>query len=236
MVYPPGASSRWHRGGRRLTRFSGELRERAGISDNTLQHWVNAGVLLPAGDSHGGRGRHRMFSEREVVIATLLRPLFEIPMPLSRLLTVSGIFRRAYSRRRAARAPDPAETVPDILLPRKTPDGGLEAGLSAPPPNEIEHAREGYRITQARLRRSQDLGSAIARALTGIGANFAVLALAAGNDQIYPGALSDEEGASPFEPTAFLAEANAFFTFNGETGPAATINMVDMEILSGLPD
>jgi DNA-binding transcriptional MerR regulator len=224
------------KGGRRLLCFSGELRDRAGISESMIQHWLKAGMLVPVGEHHSGRGNPRMFPEREVIVARLLRACAEIPMPLSRLSRLAEVFRGVQRQRRPAKPLDPTQPMPDTALVRRSPAGGWEAGLAAPPPHEIAPARERDRLARIRTRRAQDLGSAIARAQEGTGTNFMVLAVAPGNDLIHAGTSSDDEGALSFEPVTFLAEADAYFAQLDMPASFTTIVMIDLSILRGLLD
>ena len=106
----------------------------------------------------------------------------------------------------------------------------------APLPDEIDYARRRAHLARVRTRRAQDLGTAMMRAQEGTGTNFLVLAVAPGNDLLHAGVSSDDEDALPFEPGAFLAEADAYFAQRDMPASFTTIVMIDLSILRGLLD
>jgi hypothetical protein len=79
----------------------GQLRQRSGVPEHALKRWTNAGVLEPTRDTrHSGSGNHRIYFDKEVLIAALLAPFSEAAVPLGRLLWLSRIFRHALRERR----------------------------------------------------------------------------------------------------------------------------------------
>jgi hypothetical protein len=79
----------------------GQLQQRSGVPEQALKRWINAGVLEPTKDTrHAGSGNHRVFFEKEVIVAALLAPFSEAGVPLGRLLGISRIFRHALLARR----------------------------------------------------------------------------------------------------------------------------------------
>src|SRR5215469_4268231 len=95
MFDEPKVSVPRRRGGRRTTRFFGEILAASNVGERMLQRWVDAGIILALGHGHGGRGNYRMFDARETVVAVMLRPLADAGIPLGRLLQLSYMVRRA---------------------------------------------------------------------------------------------------------------------------------------------
>ena len=80
----------------------GQLRQRSRVQEHALKRWVNAGVLEPTKDTrHSGSGNHRVFFDKEVIVAALLAPFSEAAVPLGRLLRLSRLFRHALRERRS---------------------------------------------------------------------------------------------------------------------------------------
>jgi hypothetical protein len=98
----------------------GELQTASGVSDRMLQRWVDARILVPIGQEHGGRGHHRQFDRRELIIAVVLRPLADAGTPLGRLVQIGGLLRLALPQRRRS---SPATALGNALQRALTGEG-----------------------------------------------------------------------------------------------------------------
>jgi hypothetical protein len=73
-----------------------DLRKHTGLRVRTLQAWGDAGAIIAEGGSlHGGKGMRRQYRTGELIIAVLLRPCFEVGIPLGALVRLAGLMRQA---------------------------------------------------------------------------------------------------------------------------------------------
>jgi len=69
-----------------------EEKQAAYKSARRIQNWVTAGLLRPAGLTHGGRGVHRTYDHHEIGKAAVLMELHRYHMPIRVLELVAGLF------------------------------------------------------------------------------------------------------------------------------------------------
>jgi hypothetical protein len=80
------------------TRFHtlADLKQHTGLKTRVLQAWGDAGAIIAEGDTlHGGKGMRRQYRTAELIIAMLLRPCYEVHIPLGALVRLADLLRLA---------------------------------------------------------------------------------------------------------------------------------------------
>jgi hypothetical protein len=160
------------------TRFHtlADLRKHTGLKVRTLQVWGDAGAIIAEGDSlHGGKGMRRQYRTAELIIAVLLRPCYEVGIPLGALVRLAGLLRQS------------------LAIGSSGWVGGTEADVWRP---------QGRHPTLRRVAMYEpgaaEVKAALHRAVLGEGANYLFLAYT--DRTIFPLPLTNADGPIAFDP------------------------------------
>jgi hypothetical protein len=165
------------------TRFHtlADLRKHTGLKVRVLQTWGDAGAIIAEGDSlHGGKGMRRQYRTGELIIAMLLRPCYEVGIPLGALVRLAGLLRQAL-----ALGPGWVRgTAEDVWRPQERPPALRRVAMYEPGAVEVR--------------------AALHRAVLGEGANYLFLAYT--DRTIFPLPLTDADGPIAFDPAAVFQD------------------------------